>query len=171
MSLEPEGDCIGFQLQHDEVLCPLHEFPGMKMMPRRHPASERLHELLQEMGALHDRKQKDYGTATDPFANVRGSLEFGVRPWVGAMIRLNDKVKRLQSHAQGSPLANEGALDSMMDIAVYALIAYVLYEQDALATPRPEGGFCIEQVAHVGSNPDGNATPSSNGQETGLSTR
>ena len=44
MSLEPEGDCIGFQLQHDEVLCPLHEFPGMKMKPRRHPASERLHE-------------------------------------------------------------------------------------------------------------------------------
>jgi hypothetical protein len=63
----------------------------------RHPLSARFHEILREHGEMHDRKQADYGKADDPFANVRSSDEFGVTGWVGAMIRLNDKVKRLQS--------------------------------------------------------------------------
>lgn len=94
-----------------------------------HPASARLHALLAELGALHDRKQQDYGRDVDPFANVRASEEWGIPGWVGAMIRLNDKVRRLQSFAVKGSLANEGAFDSLKDIAVYALIAYVLLEQ------------------------------------------
>lgn len=94
-----------------------------------HPSSERLYELLGTIGELHARKQKDYGRADDPFANVRGSSEWGVQPWVGAMIRLNDKVKRLQTFALTGSLANEGAFDSFLDIAVYALIAHVLLEE------------------------------------------
>lgn len=96
----------------------------------RHPNSERFHELLQLAGETHDRKQADYGRGDDPFANVRASEDWGVRGWVGALIRLNDKVKRLQSLSQKGYLANESAFDSLMDIAVYALIAYVLLEQE-----------------------------------------
>jgi hypothetical protein len=85
--------------------------------------------LLKETGELHDRKQLDYGAGDDPFANVRASTEWGVPAWVGALIRLNDKVRRLQSFARKGALANESAEDSMRDIAVYAIIALVLYEQ------------------------------------------
>ena len=95
----------------------------------RHPNSARFHELLEEAGAMHDRKQADYGRGDDPFANVRASEEWGIDGWVGALVRLSDKVKRLQSLSQKGHLVNESALDSLMDIAVYALIAYVLYEQ------------------------------------------
>lgn len=98
---------------------------------QRHPNSARFHELLSEIGALHDRKQTDYGRGDDPFANVRASEEWGISGWMGAMIRLNDKVRRLQSLAGKGSLANEAAEDSFKDIAVYALIALVLYEQDA----------------------------------------
>lgn len=96
----------------------------------RHPNSARFHELVEEIAALHDRKQADYGADDDPFANVRASKEWGVSAWVGALIRLNDKVKRLQSFVRKGSLANESAEDSMRDIAVYALIALVLYEQE-----------------------------------------
>lgn len=96
----------------------------------RHPSSERLHELLKSLGDLHDRKQADYGTASDPFANVRASQEFGIPPWVGALVRLNDKIVRLKQFARRGSLKNESAVDSMMDIAVYALIALVLYEEE-----------------------------------------
>lgn len=95
----------------------------------RHPNSERFHALLKEAGDLHDKKQQDYGKDDDPFANVRSSQEWGIDPWVGAVVRLNDKVKRLQSLAKKGELANEAAIDSFMDIAVYALIARVLYEE------------------------------------------
>jgi hypothetical protein len=97
----------------------------------RHPNSARFHELLEHAGETHDRKQEDYGKGDDPFANVRASEDWGVPGWVGAMVRLTDKVKRLQSLRTKGYLANESAKDSFLDIAVYALIAYVLYEQDA----------------------------------------
>lgn len=96
-----------------------------------HPGSKALYNHLIEAGLLHAAKQKDYGKPVDPFANVRSSEEFGIEPWVGAMVRLNDKVKRLQSFARTGKLENEGVIDSFMDIAVYALIARVLYETAA----------------------------------------
>ena len=96
----------------------------------RHPNSQRFHDILQAVGELHDRKQKDYGRGDDPFANVRATEAWGIPAWVGAMIRANDKIVRLQSFQQNGTLANEGVEDSLLDIAVYAIIALVLFEQD-----------------------------------------
>lgn len=95
----------------------------------RHAGSARFHEILAELGALHDRKQADYGTDSDPFANVRSSTEWGIPAWLGAMVRANDKVRRLQSLARKGYLANESAVDSLNDLAVYAIIARVLLEE------------------------------------------
>lgn len=96
----------------------------------RHPNSARFHELLAEIGELHDRKQADYGRGDDPFANVRATEEWGQPAWVGAMIRATDKLRRLQTFAVSGTLANEGVMDSFLDLAVYSLIAAVLFEQD-----------------------------------------
>ena len=94
-----------------------------------HAGDPRLHALLATIGELHDRKQQDYGSDSDPFQNLRSAEAFGVPPWVAAMVRLNDKVHRLQRFAAKGSLANESAKDSMLDIAVYALIAHILYEE------------------------------------------
>lgn len=96
----------------------------------RHPNSARFHAILTELGELHDRKQQDYGRGDDPFANVRASEDWGVPAWVGAMVRANDKVRRLQSLVANGKLINESAQDSLRDLAVYAIIALVLYEQE-----------------------------------------
>ncbi len=95
----------------------------------QHPGSKRFHEILRELGELHLRKSLDYGTEEDSFANIRGSREWGVDPWVGAMIRATDKLKRLQKFAREGKLANESVEDSFRDLAVYAVIALVLYEE------------------------------------------
>lgn len=105
-------------------------------MAARHPNSARFHEFLKEAGDLHDLKQTDYGRGDDPFANVRASEEWNIEGWKGAMIRLNDKVRRLQNLCKNGSLNNEAAEDSFMDIAVYALIARVLYEQEMGDTPN-----------------------------------
>jgi len=96
----------------------------------RQTGSARFHELLREIGELHDQKQRDYGRPGDPFANIRSSSEFGVRPWVGALVRANDKMKRLQKATRGGQMANEYVEDSFKDLAVYALIGLCLYEED-----------------------------------------
>lgn len=107
-----------------------HSSPTKEAPVTRHPSSERIHEILKELGDLHDRKQKDYGRPTDPFANVRGSSEWGLKPWVGAMLRATDKLRRLQTYAATGTLSNETAIDSFNDLAVYAIIARVLYEEE-----------------------------------------
>lgn len=94
--------------------------------PRGDP---RFHALLKQIGELHDKKQVDYGRTTDPFANVRASEAFGIAPWVGCMIRANDKMRRIQQLAQTGTLKNESVEDSLMDLAVYALIGLILYRE------------------------------------------
>ena len=93
------------------------------------PGDPRFHYELARLGDLHDQKQIDYGTDKDPFANVRGSENWGIPAWVGAMVRANDKVKRLQNFAQRGTLANESVEDSFDDLAVYSMIAKVLYRE------------------------------------------
>ncbi len=94
-----------------------------------HPNVARFHALLKEIGELHDRKQADYGSDADPFANVNAATKFGIKPWVGALLRINDKITRLQSLIVKGRLVNESAEDSLRDIAVYALIALLLSEE------------------------------------------
>jgi len=86
-------------------------------------------QVLDNLWAMHQKKNQDYGRPTDPYANVRGSTEWGIDPWVGAMVRANDKMKRLQKFAQTKELANESVEDSFMDLAVYAIIGLILYRE------------------------------------------
>lgn len=109
---------------------PVLSYPSLQpAIGARHPGSERFHAILRSLGALHDRKQADYGKDNDPFANVRAATEWGVPEWVGALIRATDKVRRLQTYARRGTLANEGVLDAFDDLAVYAVIARVLFEE------------------------------------------
>lgn len=101
---------------------------------------DRFEDICREMVALHNKKGADYGAVNDPYANVRASEEFGVPPWVGALIRLNDKITRLKSYIRNGGLANESAQDSIQDIAVYAVIVRILFDEaqglGAVVDPR-----------------------------------
>jgi hypothetical protein len=132
--------CAGLRKKYAAGPAPCgSDFPGLHLLPHRslnwfpptrHPNSARFHEILAELGALHDRKQQDYGRGDDPFYNIRASQNWGVKPWVGAMVRLSDKIQRLQSLIANGKLANESAEDSLRDIPVYGIIALVLFEQE-----------------------------------------
>lgn len=87
-------------------------------------------DILREMKRLHDKKQLDYGSKSDPFANVRASEQFGIPGWLGAVLRANDKMSRLKSFAEKGVLANEPIEDSLIDLANYAVIALVLYREE-----------------------------------------
>jgi hypothetical protein len=89
----------------------------------------RFHALLQKIGELHDQKQCDYGRENDPFSNVRASEDFGIPGWIGCMVRANDKMRRIQQFAKSSTLVNESVEDSLLDLAVYSLIALVLFRE------------------------------------------
>jgi hypothetical protein len=97
--------------------------------------------LMEEILALSDKKQLDYGSDSDPFANVRRSEELGIPAWKGACVRLGDKWQRIQQYARTESLANESFEDSLMDAAVYSLIALLLFREARAETgPFPSTG-------------------------------
>ena len=85
---------------------------------------------IREVVKLHDMKNQDYGTDADPFANVRQSEQFGVPAWLGAIVRLNDKITRIKAWTRNKSLANESLRDSLIDIVVYGAIAVTLFDQE-----------------------------------------
>lgn len=89
--------------------------------------------VLGELQRMHDKKNQDYGREGDAFANVRASEDFGISPWIGAAIRMNDKMRRLQTAAKRQTLANESVEDSLIDIAVYSVIALILFRESKRA--------------------------------------
>ena len=103
---------------------------GATMLPNpNHPSLELWQEAYEELLDLGNRKRGDYGNVDHPFANVVASAEFGIPPWVGSVIRMNDKVHRLKSFVRNGRLENESVEDSLIDIANYALIALALYRE------------------------------------------
>ncbi len=93
--------------------------------------------LLDDIKELHNRKQADYGRDDDPFANIRASEEFGIPAWLGAVVRANDKMSRLKTFAAKGALKNESVEDSLMDGAIYHLIALLLYREQSNVGTNP----------------------------------
>lgn len=90
--------------------------------------SPAFYELLGDMAELHSRKNHDYAGSGDPLRNFYKSREQGVEPWRGVMIRLSDKWSRLESFCRQNELEvkDESIEDTLMDNAVYSLLAIIL---------------------------------------------
>jgi hypothetical protein len=82
--------------------------------------------VLIDIQNLHRKKAADYGSDEDPLANIRAAEEFGIPPWVGAVLRSNDKMHRIKVFVKRGNLENESVDDSLIDIATYMILALVL---------------------------------------------
>lgn len=70
-------------------------------------------------------KNRDYaGGSSDPFANFRGSLNYGVEPEIGIAIRIGDKFKRVEAYIKNGALAvqDESVEDSLRDCINYLVL-------------------------------------------------
>lgn len=96
------------------------------------PPSKRFIELLKEMGELHARKNAGYaGDSPDPFLNFRQAEMMGVSAFKGCLIRISDKFSRVCSLSKNpsNDKVGEAITDTLMDMAVYSLIAICLFEE------------------------------------------
>lgn len=116
-------------------------------------------QLLEEMADLHKRKSAGYSGAEnpDPWANFRGSEKLGIKPSVGALIRLQDKVARIQALVRNpaNDQVGESIEDTLMDAAAYCLITIcLLREEQAAAEKRTKdggvagGGWVLHRCTH-----------------------
>jgi hypothetical protein len=94
------------------------------------PGSLPFLELLEEVRQLHLSKSQDYGSESDPLANIRQGAEFvGIEAWRGCMVRVADKVQRLRTYCKTGRLVHEGVRDTLLDLAAYSLLAIVLFDE------------------------------------------
>lgn len=93
----------------------------------------RFYEILDSLAELHSRKNHDYSGVNDPLKNLTHSEDLGIPAWKGVAVRLNDKMDRINGFARkGEFLVNdEGIIDTLMDMSVYAILAVILYERGA----------------------------------------
>lgn len=101
-------------------------------MNLEHPSNRRFMQTLEDMRALAEKKQKDYGSDTDPFANVReGAIDMGMPPWIGAALRMNDKMRRINKAARLGPesLNCDSLEDDFIDMANYSVIGKALLDE------------------------------------------
>jgi len=98
---------------------------------------ERFNEIVKEMTELHDRKNRDYAGA-EYLSNFLMCERMGIPAWKGSLIRLSDKLSRLMNIARTGEIAvsDETVVDTLMDLAVYAIVTRILYENSRAANVR-----------------------------------
>lgn len=100
-------------------------------------ATQDFYALLDQMRSIHDTKNKDYADSkTDPWLNFRMSEEIGVPAHIGSAVRMGDKYKRVNNlmkrewrGAGGPAVKDESVEDTLLDLAVYALITLLLHRE------------------------------------------
>ena len=103
---------------------------GDGIQHEQQPGSLPFLELLEELRTLHLSKSQDYGSESDPLANIRQGAEFvGIEAWRGCMVRVADKVQRLKTYCRTGRLVHEGVRDTLLDLAAYSLLAIVLFDE------------------------------------------
>lgn len=86
--------------------------------------------LLAEVAALHNGKNHDYSEDADPLSNLRRAEALGVPAFKGVLVRMSDKWSRLEQLVGAGKTPNhESVRDTLMDNAVYSLLAILLLDE------------------------------------------
>lgn len=105
----------------------------------------KFYDILKEMADLHSRKNHDYAGMSDPLKNLRACQRLNLEPFMGVMVRLQDKWSRLEEFVKSGQLMvkNESVIDTLMDNAVYSVLAIILYEEQQKSdrTKPVSGGY------------------------------
>lgn len=91
----------------------------------------RFKEILIEIQKLHDAKNADYTGDGGPLQNLKLCEMAGIPAWKGVVIRLTDKMSRLLTFSKIGELKvkDESVIDTFTDMAVYAILGRILYEE------------------------------------------
>jgi hypothetical protein len=104
------------------------DYAQTTVAPERH-GDPRFYALLDEIAELHSKKNHDYAKTDEPLSNFNRARALGVEPLTGVLVRMTDKWSRIEELSKGKVAKNESLRDSLIDNAVYSLIAVLLLEE------------------------------------------
>lgn len=104
-----------------------------ELEPVKYEVKSRFLQLIDKMVDIQKRKNAGYaGQNKDPWANFKLSTMVGVKPSVGSVIRMTDKLIRVCNLMKNpaNEQVGESITDTLIDLANYALITLCLWEEE-----------------------------------------
>lgn len=94
-----------------------------------------LERAMMSMVEVSRRKREDYASSDDEFSNFRATARFAgfEAPWMSALLNVQQKLERIRSLRENGRIDApniETVEDTLMDGAVYAMLAYAMFLQD-----------------------------------------
>lgn len=87
--------------------------------------------LLYKMGAIHLAKAHDYCGGKQEYDNYRQAERIGIPAWKGVLLRILEKVSRIETFSVQEELfvKDESIEDTLIDMANLSLICLILYKE------------------------------------------
>lgn len=85
--------------------------------------------IMNELIDIHHSKNHDYAGG-DYLSDLIASRRMGITPWKNALLRMQQKMSRMESFAKQNELlvAEEKIEDTLKDMAVYSILCLILYK-------------------------------------------
>ena len=97
------------------------------------PGHPKFFQLLEKMKEIHLAKNNDYAEDNDPLSNLKMCTQLNVPAYIGVLIRCSDKYARLiQLSKKEARVKDESFQDTLLDLANYCLLCYILYDEEVL---------------------------------------
>jgi len=87
--------------------------------------------ILDNMQTVYEAKDNDYSANGLPMGNLRKCEEAGIDAWRGCLVRIGDKMSRLENFLKEKEylVISEKAEDTVIDLANYAILMSCLIEE------------------------------------------
>lgn len=112
-----------YKAHHDEATVKIEKF---EMQSERESLFDKHKLMTKEARILLKKKNKDYGGATEPYKNFRAVDFLGVHPGVAILVRMVDKISRVNTYIKNDCVGlytdHEGVYDSLIDIINYSVL-------------------------------------------------
>ena len=88
-------------------------------------------DILNNMQAVYEAKDNDYSATGLPMGNLRKCEDAGIDAWRGCLVRIGDKMSRLENFLKEKEylVLSEKAEDTVIDLANYAILMSCLIEE------------------------------------------
>lgn len=86
--------------------------------------------ILDNMQAVYEAKDSDYSATGLPMGNLRKCEDAGIEAWRGCLVRIGDKMSRLENFLKDKAfiVISEKAEDTVIDLANYSILMSCLLE-------------------------------------------
>ena len=106
--------------------------------------------ILDNMQSVYEAKDNDYSATGLPMGNLRKCEDAGIDAWRGCLVRIGDKMSRLENFLKEKEylVISEKAEDTVIDLANYAILMSCLIEE--IKTPHIDFYWNLSEKAQEG---------------------